>query len=87
MRHPRFSLHFTPTYSSPTDLVERWFSEPATKRLRRGTHSSAAEPKDSINAWIQDWNHNPRPFTWHKTADEIFDTMAAYMQQIPHSGH
>ncbi len=87
LRHPRFHLHFTPTYSSWMNLVERWFSELTTKWLKRGTHRSVAELKDAINAWIQNWNDNPRPFVWHKTADEIFDTMAAYMQQIPHSGH
>ena len=69
------------------NLVERWFAEPAAKWLRRGTHRSATEPKDSINHWTDNSNDNPKPFVWHKTADEIFDTMAAYMQQIPHSGH
>ena len=87
IRHPRFHLHFTPTYSSWMNLVERWFSELTTKWLKRGTHRSVTELKDSINTWTDNWNNNPRPFTWHKTADQIFDTMATYMQQIPHSGH
>ena len=87
LRHRRFSFHFTPTYSSWMNLVERWFSELTTKWLRRGTHTSVAELKDSINAWVDDWNHNPRPYTWHKTADDIFETMATYLQRIPHSGH
>lgn len=87
VRHPRFKLHFTPTYSSWMNLVERWFSELTTKWLRRGTHTSVAELQDSINAWVDNWNHNPRPFTWRKTADEIFETMASYLQRIPHSGH
>ena len=87
VRHPRFHLHFTPTYSSWMNLVERWFSEPAAKWLKRGTHRSVAELQQSITHWIDTWNQNPRPFTWHKTADDIFDTMAAYMQQIPHSRH
>ena len=87
LRHPRFKLHFTPTYSSWMNLVERWFSELTTKWLRRGTHTSVADLKDSINAWIDDWNDNPRPFTWRKTPDEIFETMATYLQRIPHSGH
>ena len=51
LRHPRFKLHFTPTYSSWMNLVERWFSELTTKWLRRGTHRSVTELKDSINAW------------------------------------
>ncbi len=40
VRHPRFTLHFTPTYSSWMNLVERWFAELTTKWLRRGTHRS-----------------------------------------------
>jgi transposase len=38
--HPRFVLHFTPTSSSWLNLVERWFAELTTKKLRRGTHTS-----------------------------------------------
>ena len=87
VRHPRFRLHFTPTYSSWMNLVERWFAELTTQWLKRGTHRSVTELRDSINEWITNWNDNPRPFTWHKTADQIFNTMAAYMQQITHSGH
>ena len=87
LRHPRFELHFTPTYSSWMNLVERWFSELTTKWLRRGTHTSVAELKDSIQHWIDDWNQNPRPFVWHKTADDIFETMASYLQRIPQTGH
>ena len=87
LRHPRFKLHFTPTYSSWMNLVERWFSELTTKWIQRGTHTSVKNLQDSINAWIDDWNQNPRPFVWRKTADEIFDTMATYLNRIPHSGH
>ena len=87
VRHPRFTFHFTPTYSSPMNLVERWFSELTTKWLKRGTHTSVRDLQDSINAWIDNWNDNPRPFTWHKTADQIFETMAAYLQRIPQTGH
>ena len=87
VRHPRFSFHFTPTYSSWMNLVERWFSELTTKQLRRGTHTSVKDLKDSINAWTENWNDNPRPFVWRKTADDIFETMASYLQRIPDSGH
>ena len=87
VRHPRFKLHFTPTHSSWTNLVERWFSELTTKWLRRGTHTSVKDLKDSINAWIDNWNQDPKPFTWRKTADETLDNLASYIQRIPHSGH
>jgi transposase len=86
-RHPRFTFHFTPTYSSWMNLVERWFSELTTKWIRRGTHHSVTELKDSIQYWTEHWNENPKPFVWHKTADDILDTLAAYIQRIPNSGH
>jgi transposase len=87
VRHPRFTLHFTPTYSSWLNLVERWFAELTTKWLRRGTHRSVKELTASIRTWITNWNDDPKPFVWHKTADEILDSLAAYCQRITDSGH
>ena len=87
LRHPRFSLHFTPTYSSWLNLVERWFAELTDKWLRRGTHRSTRELVASIRTWIEQWNDQPRPFVWHKTADDILDTLAAYCDRISDSGH
>jgi len=87
LRHPRFQLHFTPTYSSWINLVERWFAELTTRWLRRGTHRSTKELEASINDWIDRWNEDPRPFVWHKTADEILDSLATYCARISDSGH
>ena len=87
VRHPRFSLHFTPTYSSWLNLVERWFAELTNKWLRRGTHRSTKELEAAIRSWAANWNDNPRPFIWHKTADEILESLAAYCQRISDSGH
>lgn len=85
--HPRFTFHFTPTYASWMNLVERWFSELTTKQIRRGTHRSVRELTDSINQWTQHWNNNPKPFTWHKTADQILNNLTRYLQRIPETGH
>ncbi len=85
MRHPRFTLHFTPTYSSWMNLVERWFAELTTKWLRRGTHRSFKELVASIPTWVTNWN-DPKPFVWHKIADEILDSLSAYCQRISDSG-
>jgi transposase len=87
LRHPRFTLHFTPTYSSWLNLVERWFAELTNRWLRRGTHRSSRELVASIRTWITNWNDNPKPFVWHKTADEILDNLAHYCQRINDSGH
>jgi transposase len=87
LRHPRFHLHFTPTSSSWMNLVERWFAELTNRKLRRSAHRSVTELEAEIRAWINDWNKNPRPFIWTKTADEILETLAAYCQRINDSGH
>jgi transposase len=87
LRHPRFTLHFTPTYSSWLNLVERWFAELTTKWLKRGTHRSVRDLVASIRTWITNWNDNPKPYVWHKTADEILDSLANYCQRISDSGH
>jgi transposase len=87
VRHPRFRLHFTPTYSSWLNLVDRWFAELTNKWLRRGTHRSTKELEAAIRSWAANWNDNPRPFIWHKTADEILESLAAYCQRISDSGH
>ena len=87
VRHPRFTLHFTPTYSSWLNLVERWFAELTQKWLKRGTHHSTRQLVASIRTWIRLWNDEPKPFVWHKTADEILDNLANYCQRISDSGH
>jgi transposase len=85
--HPRFVLHFTPTSSSWLNLVERWFAELTTKKLRRGSHRSVRQLNADIRAWIESWNENPKPFVWTKTADEILDSIARYCKRINDSGH
>jgi transposase len=85
--HPRFVLHFTPTSSSWLNLVERWFAELTTKKLRRGTHRSVRQLNTDIRAWIETWNHDPKPFVWTKTADEILDSIARYCNRINDSRH
>jgi transposase len=82
VRHPRFTLHFTPTYSSWINLIERWFAELTTKWLRRGTHRSTKELEAAITSWVEHWNDDPKPFVWHKSADEILETLAAYCQRM-----
>jgi transposase len=85
--HPRFVVHFTPTSSSWLNLVERWFAELTTKKLRRGAHRSVRQLNADIRAWIDSWNQNPKPFVWTKTADEILDSIARYCGRINESRH
>jgi transposase len=85
--HPRFVLHFTPTSSSWLNLVERWFAELTSKKLRRGAHRSVRQLNSDIRAWIETWNDNPRPFVWTKTADQILESIARYCNRINESRH
>jgi len=87
LAHPRFVLHFTPTSSSWMNLVERWFAELTTKKLRRGTHRSVRALNSDIRAWIQTWNEDPKPFVWTKTADQILESISRYCNRINESRH
>ena len=82
LRHRRFHFHFTPTYGSWMNLVERWFSALTTKKLQRSAHRSVKELADDIEAWAATWNENPTPFIWHKTADDILERLASYCGAI-----
>jgi transposase len=86
VRHPRFTLHFTPTYSSWLNLVERWFAELTTKWIKRSAHRSVRDLVASIRTWITNWNEEPKPYVWHKTAEEILASLASYCQRINDSG-
>lgn len=70
-KHKRFHLHFTPTSSSWLNLVERWFRDITTKRIRRGSFASVAQLVAAIEDYIAHNNENPRPFVWTKTAGQI----------------
>ncbi len=85
--HPRFTLHFTPTSSSWLNLVERWFSELTTKLLQRGAHRSVQALNADLRAWIENWNDDPRPYVWTKTAEQILDSIATYCNRINPSRH
>jgi hypothetical protein len=82
LAHPRFQLHFTPTSASWINLVERWFAELTTRRLRRSAHGSVTELEASIRTWSSEWNADPKPFVWTKTAGEILYTFAAFCRPI-----
>jgi transposase len=86
-RHPRFHLHFTPTGSSWINQVERWFGYLTDQMIRRGVHKSVQALEADIRAWIAGWNENPKPFTWTKTAEEILNSLARYIERISGGAH
>jgi transposase len=86
-KHPRFHMHFTPTGSSWINQVERWFGFLTEQKIRRGAHKSVQALEADIRAWIADWNTNPRPFIWTKTAEEILESLARFCRRISGAKH
>jgi transposase len=80
-KRPRFHVHFTPTYGSWINLVERWFAELTNKRIRRGVFRSVKELETAIRDYIEIHNEDPTPFVWTKTADQILASIGRYAQR------
>jgi len=81
VKRPRFHVHFTPTYGSWINLVERWFAELTNKQLRRGAHRSVAQLEAAIRDFIAAHHARPKPFVWTKTADQILENIARFAQR------
>jgi transposase len=82
-KRPRFHVHFTPTYGSWINLVERWFAEITNKRIRRGAFRSVKELEAAIREYITVHNEDPKPFVWTRTADQILASIARFAQRTP----
>ena len=78
LRHPRFVLHFTPTYASWLTLVERFFGLLRGHALQRGSHTSIPQLRQAIGDYVEAHNESGRPFKWTKTADEILAKMRRF---------
>ena len=83
LAHPRFVLHFTPTYASWIGQVERWFAELQRRCLERGVFCSLEELATALQEWSKLWNENVRSFTWTRTPDQIIDASAATAHASP----
>ena len=86
-QHPRFHMHYTPTYASPINQVERWFAYLTDDLLRRSDHRSVQALENDIRNWVAAWNENPRPFIWTKTAEQILESLSRLLQRINGAGH
>ncbi|MHB8488836.1 MAG: IS630 family transposase [Candidatus Dormibacteria bacterium] len=87
LQRPRFHLHFTPTYSSWINQVERWFAELTRRQLRRGVHRSTRALEDSIRLYLATYNDDPRPFVWVKSADDILASIERFCLRTSGTGH
>jgi len=81
-RHPRFIFHFVPTSSSWLNLVERWFGELTSKRIRRGVFLSVDDLKKAIDEFMAAWNDNPKPFVWTATVESIVEKLSRCRQTL-----
>ena len=78
VRNPRFQLHFTPTYASWLNLVERFFALLTNEALRRGSHTSIPQLRKAILDYVEVHNEEAKPFRWTKSADEILDKVREF---------
>jgi putative transposase len=86
-RHPRFHLHFTPTYSSWLNQVERWFALITERAIRRNSFTSVRELKRQIELFVKGYNADATAFTWSATADSILQKVERAAKRISATGH
>ena len=85
--HPRVHLHFTPTYSSWINQVERFFAYVTADLLQRADHHSVQALEADIRTWVKEWNKDPKPFIWTKSAEQILESLKRLLQRITGAGH
>ena len=85
--HPRFHMHFTPTYSSWINQVERFFAYVTADLLQRSDHRSVQALESDIRNWVKGWNENPKPFIWTKPAEQILESLKRLLQRSTGAGH
>ena len=81
-KHPRFHLHFTPTSASWLNMVERFFRDLTTRRLRRGVFRSLSELIGAITGYLKTYNASPTPFVWTATASDILAKVKRARQKL-----
>jgi putative transposase len=80
--HPRYQVHYTPTYSSWLNQVEIWFNIITQRAIRRGTFKSVKELITKITKYVEQYNRNSHPFQWTATADSILEKVKRLCQRI-----
>ena len=86
-RRLRYHVHYTPTYASWLNQVERWFGVITQRALRRGSFSSVKQLTGKINRFVNDYNSKTRPFVWTATADSILAKMERLSKLICGTAH
>jgi len=86
-RHPRYHVHFTPTYASWLNQVERWFGHITQRAIRRGSFRTVRELVQRIDTFITRYNRTASPFVWTATADSIFAKLQRLAKAINGTSH
>jgi putative transposase len=86
-RHPRFHLHFTPTYSSWLNQVERWFGLITQQAIRRGSFRNVRQLVEKIEQYVAHYNQHKRPFVWTATADSMLSKVERICKLINGTQH
>ncbi len=86
-RHPRFHVHFTPTYSSWINLVESWFAVLTNRRVRRGSFRSTRQLEQAVREYVNANNDAPTPFVWTKSAQDILEAVKRFCLRTSESVH
>jgi putative transposase len=85
--HPRYQVHYTPTYSSWLNQVEIWFNIITQRAIRRGTFRSVKALIAKIEQFVNQYNRTSHPFAWTATADSILEKIRRLCQYISETGH
>ena len=85
--HPRFEVHYTPTYASWLNQVEIWFHLITQRAIRRGTFKSVKDLITKIENFVTLYNRHSRPFAWTATADSILEKVKRLCQRISETQH
>ena len=86
-KRPRYHLHYTPTYASWLNQVERWFGLITQRALRRGSFRNVRELITRIESFVDHYNQSATPFTWVATADSIISKVTKITKAISGTGH
>lgn len=86
-RRPRFHVHFTPTYSSWLNQVERWFALITNQSIRRGSFQSVRDLIRQIKEFVDNYNQHPKPFKWTATAESILAKLERLCKVINGTRH
>ncbi|HUH02821.1 MAG TPA: IS630 family transposase [Kofleriaceae bacterium] len=70
-QRPRYHVHYTPTYASWLNQIERWFGLITQQAIRRGSFSSVKDLVTKIDHFVEHYNAHSRPFVWTATAASI----------------